>query len=339
MSDPVEVLITLGFPDTLINNLREVSPRLRFTVHPARKAEEVPAELWLRAEVLYTDRVLPNLDLAPNLRWIQFHYAGIDFAADSTWLKNPEIIATSLSGAAASQTAEYALAMMLALGHHLPDLAANQTHADWPRDRWDRFVPRELRDSTVGIVGYGSIGRQVARLLIPFGATVLAVKFNVLQPTDAGYIPEGLGDAKGEFFHRLYPYQALRPMLKECDFILIAAPLTEQTRGLIGSQEFAMIKPTAYLIDLARGGIVDHLALINALQEHRLAGAALDVFPEEPLPPSNPLWRMPNVIITPHISGISSHYNERAMTLFAENLNRYLSGTPLYNRFDPQKGY
>jgi phosphoglycerate dehydrogenase-like enzyme len=339
MNDPVEVLITLGFPDAQINSLREVSPRLRFTVFPARKAEEVPADLWLRAEVLYTDRVLPNQDLAPNLRWIQFHYAGIDFAANSTWLQNPEIIATNQSGAAASQAAEYALTMMLALGHRLPDLALNQAHADWPRDRWDRFVPRELRDCTVGIVGYGSIGRQVARLLIPFGATVLAAKYDVLHPTDKGYIPDGLGDPKGEFFHRLYPYQALRPMLKECDFILIAAPLTEQTRGMIGSQEFAVLKPTAYLIDAARGGIVDQPALINALQERRLAGAALDVFPEEPLPPANPLWRMPNVIITPHISGISSHYNERAIALFAENLNRYISGTPLYNRFDPQKGY
>jgi phosphoglycerate dehydrogenase-like enzyme len=339
MNDPVEVLVTLGFPDTLINSLREVSPRLHITVYPARKSEEVPAELWLHCEVLYTDRLLPNLDLAPNLRWIQFHYAGIDFAADSTWLRNPEIIATSLSGAAASQTAEYALAMMMALGHHLPDLAANQAHADWPRDRWDRFLPKELRDSTVGIVGYGSIGRQVARLLVPFGATVLAAKFNVRQPADAGYIPDGLGDPKGEYFHRLYPYQALRPMLKECDFILIAAPLTELTHGLVGSQEFAVMKPSAYLIDLARGGIVDQPALINALQERRLAGAALDVFPEEPLPPTNPLWRMSNVIISPHISGISVHYNERAMALFADNLNRYLNGAPLYNRFDPQKGY
>jgi phosphoglycerate dehydrogenase-like enzyme len=336
---PVEVLITLGLPDALIATLREVSSRLRITVHPARKAEDVPAELWLRAEVLYTDRVLPNPDLAPDLRWIQFHYAGIDFAAESPWLKNPEIIATSLSGAAASQVAEYALGMMLALGHHLPELAANQARAEWPRDRWDRYLPKELRDSTVGIIGYGSIGREIARLLFPCGATVLAVKHEVRQPVDMGYIPEGLGDPRGEYFHRLYPYQALRSMLKECDFIVVAAPLTPQTRGLVGANEFAVMKPTAYLVDLARGGIVDQPALISSLQEHRLAGAALDVFPEEPLPPSNPLWRMPNVIITPHISGISPRYNERAMALFAVNLSRYLAGQTLYNRFEPQKGY
>ncbi len=339
MSDPVEVLITLGFPDALINTLREVSPRLHITLYPARKPEDVPPDLWLRAEVLYTDRVLPNPDLAPNLRWIQFHYAGVDYTAESPWLMNPNIIATTLSGAAASQTGEYALAMMLALGHRLPDLALNQSRAEWPHDRWDRFLPRELRDSTVGLVGYGSIGRQVARLLIPFGATVLAVKFDARQPTDPGYTPEGMGDPKGEFFHRLYPYQALHSMLKECDFIVTAAPLTPQTRGLLGAEELAVFKPTAFLIDLARGGVVDQPALINALQEHRLAGAALDVFSEEPLPPSSPLWRLPNVIITPHISGISTFYNERAMALFAENLTRYLAGNPLFNRFDPQKGY
>jgi phosphoglycerate dehydrogenase-like enzyme len=339
LNNPVEVLITLGFPEPLLNVLREVSPRLRITVNPVRKAEDIPAEVWLRTEVLYTDRVLPNPDLAPNLRWIQFQTAGIDSVVDSAWLKNPDIIAANLSGAAASQTAEYALAMMLALGHRLPDLAANQAHSDWPRDRWERYLPRELRDSTVGIVGYGSIGRQIARLLQPFGAFVLAAKHDARQPADTGYTPEGLGDPRGEFFHRLYPFQALRSMLKECDFIVITAPLTPQTRGLIGAGEFAVLKPTAFLVDLARGGIVDHAALISALQEHRLAGAALDVFPEEPLPPASPLWRIPNVIITPHISGSSARYNERAMALFARNLGNYLDGLPVFNRFDPQKGY
>jgi phosphoglycerate dehydrogenase-like enzyme len=228
---------------------------------------------------------------------------------------------------------------MLALGHRLPELAANQARTEWPRDRWERFLPVELRDSTVGVVGYGSIGRQIARLLFPFGARVLAVKQDALQPVDSGYEPDGMGDIRGEYFHRLYPYQALHSMLKECDFIIAAAPLTPTTRGMIGANEFAVMKPGAFLIDLARGGIVDQPALIRALQEHRLAGAALDVFPEEPLPPTNPLWRMPNVIITPHICGISMHYNERAMELFAVNLNRYLSGQIPFNRFNPQKGY
>ena len=128
-------------------------------------------------------------------------------------------------------------------------------------------------------------------------------------------------------------------MVKDCDFVVIAIPLSEKTRGLIDAEVLAAFKPTAYLIDISRGGIVDHGALLKALHDHKLSGAALDVFPEEPLPAKSPLWGMPNVIISPHIAGYSSHYEERAITLFAENLSRYLADLPLYNLFNPQRGY
>jgi len=339
MPDPIEVLVTIPFTEPQLSSLREVSPRLRFTVQAARRAEEIPSEVWARTEVLYTDRVLPDAAKVPNLRWIQFHFAGIDFVAQSPLLQRPGLIATNLSGASAIQIAEYVVMMILALGHHLPDLMANQAKAEWPRERFERFIPLELHNSTVGIIGYGSIGRQIAHLLQSFGVTVLATKRDVMQPQDSGYVQEGLGDPQGDLFQRLYPVQALKSMLHQCDFIVVTVPLTPETRGLVGVEELAVVKPTAFLIDTSRGGVVDHAALVAALQERRLAGAALDVFPEEPLAPTSPFWRLPNVIITPHISGSSLYYNERAVALFAENLNRYLAGLPLYNRFDPVMGY
>jgi phosphoglycerate dehydrogenase-like enzyme len=150
MPDPIEVLLTVPFTEPLLSSLQEVSPRLRFTVQVARRAEEIPSEVWARTEVLYTDQVLPPAARAPNLRWIQFHFAGIDFAAQSPVLQKPGLIVTNLSGASATQVAEYVVMMILALGHHLPDLIANQAKAEWPRERFERFIPLELHHSTWG---------------------------------------------------------------------------------------------------------------------------------------------------------------------------------------------
>lgn len=339
MSKPVEVLITLPFSEELVNKLRAVSPRLRVHVIQARKPEDISSEVWQKMEVLYTNNVLPAPEKAPNLRWIQFHWAGMDHAVSAPILHRPDVIATTLSGAAASQMAEYVMMMLLALGHHLPEMIASQKRAEWPRDRWERFSPRELRNSVVGIVGYGSIGRQIARLLYPFGARVLATKRDVMHPEDPGYTPEGWGDPGGDFVHRLYPPEALRSMLKECDYTVVTVPLTDQTRNLINAEALEAMKSSAYLVDVSRGGVVDQNALYAALKDRRLAGAALDVYSEEPLPADNPLWKLPNVILTPHIAGNTVNYDERAVDLFAENLHRYLAGLPLYNRFDPGLGY
>jgi phosphoglycerate dehydrogenase-like enzyme len=336
---PIEVLITVPFSDQEIQSLHEISPRLRITTTSNREARDISNEIWGRTEVLYTDRVLPSPEQAPALRWVQFHFAGIDFAVENPLLHKPNLMATTLSGAASPQMAEYALTMLLALGHRLPELAAFQSRSEWARDRWERFRPLELRSSTVGIVGYGSVGREIARLLRAFGATVLATKRDVMHPEDSGYTIPGLGDPSGDLFHRLYPHQAVRSMMKECDFVVVVTPLTPETRGLIGAAELAVMKPSAFLISMARGGVVDQAALVTALQEKRLAGAAMDVFSEEPLPQNSPLWKMPNVIISPHIGGLSSLYNHRAVDLFVENLKRYLTGAPLLNRFDSQKGY
>ncbi len=334
MDEPIEIIITLAFNDELIRQISQVSPRLAVEKVVARKVEDINDEAWKRVEVLYTNRILPTSEQAPNLRWIQFHWAGVDHALDAPILRREGLTVTSMSGASVSQMAEHAVMMMLALGHHIPDAMAHQRKSEWPSGRWDMFSPQELRGSTVGIVGYGSIGRQIARLLQTFGATVLATKRDIMHPEDSGYTLPGMGDPGGDMVNRLYPPQAIGSMLKECDFVVITLPRTKATHGILGSKELGELKQGAYLVDISRGEIIDHSALIPLLRERKIGGAALDVFPAEPLPADSPLWKMPNVIITPHIAGFSPHYDERAAALFIENIKRYLEELPLYNRLD-----
>lgn len=339
MSEPIQVLITIPLPEQLVAGLSDISSQLMITVQKAMVTEDIPDDIWEQTEVLYTNRVLPELEQVPSLRWIQFHWAGVEHVIDHPLLRKPDLVATTLSGAAATQIAEYILMMLLALGHKLPDLMRHQVNADWPKDRWERFAPLELRNCTVGIVGYGSIGRQVAHLLHPYGATILATKRDALHPDDNGYMPEEMGDPAAAFVHRLYPAEAISSMLKECDFVVITTPKTIETTNLISNEELSVLKPSAYLVDVSRGGIVDHNALIQALKDRKIGGAALDVFPEEPLASSSPLWKFPNVIITPHISGNTLYYDERAVELFATNLQRYITRQSLLNRIDLDKGY
>lgn len=339
MNSPIKVLITVQFPPDLLNRIEAVSPRLEITSLAAGKSEEVPEEAWQDIEVLYTHKVLPEPDQTPTLNWIQFHRAGNERMLDAPILGNPNLVATSMSGASAPQVAEYVLEMLLAFGHHLPKVIDHQRGTIWPEDRGQRFSPQELNQSTVGIVGYGSIGREVARLLHAFGANVLATKFDARHTIDTGYMVNDSGDPGGDLVHRLYPAQAVGSMLKESDFVVVCVPLTRGTSNLIAAKQLAVMKPTAFLVDVSRGGVINHDDLIAALQEENIAGAALDVFPEEPLPADSPLWGLPNVILTPHIAGVSPHYNQRAVTLFVENLNRYLDGQLLLNQIDLQRGY
>jgi phosphoglycerate dehydrogenase-like enzyme len=338
-SEKVELLVTVPLPEEELEQIRQLSPRLRITPFYSRKIEEIPSEFWGRAEILYTDSVLPTLEMAPNLKMIQFHWAGLDQSAEAIDLSTQGVQVATSSGVATSQIAEYVVMMMLALGHRLPEMIQLQSKGEWIRNRWEKLVPRELRGSTVGIVGYGSIGREIARQLHPFGVQILAAKRNVMRPMDSGYTQEGLGDPEGNYFQRLYPIQALASMLKVCDFVVICLPLTEQTKNLVNDEMLRSMKPEAYLVDIGRGGIIDEGALLAALQEHRLAGAALDVFAEEPLPAQSPFWHLPNVFITPHVAGISAQYRKRAVELLVENVDRYLNGLPILNVFHPEEGY
>ena len=338
MEDSIFVLITEPLSAEIVAKLQSISPRLEVHVHPANKLEEVPPELLARADVLYTLRIVPPPDLAPNLKWIQFHMAGLDHFADAPILARG-VQFTSLSGAAAPQMAEYIVMMLLALGHRLPELVRARAACEWPREKWERFSPRELRGSTVGVVGYGSVGRETARLCQAFGARVLAVKRDVMAPEDGGYAAEGIGDPDGRIPARIYPPQTTRRMLAECDFVVVCAPLTVSSRQSFDAKMIGAMREGACLVVVSRGDIVDETALAKALQSGKIAGAALDVFAHEPLPPDHKLWEAPSLFITPHIAGSSPRYDARAAEVFAENLRRYLENRPLLNRFDPQKGY
>jgi phosphoglycerate dehydrogenase-like enzyme len=341
MSDRIPVLVTTEFTDELLDSFRAVSERIALHYYPARSVEDVPADVWAQAEVLYTSSVVPDPEEAPRLRWIQTHSAGVDHLIDQPIIRSENVTVTSASGIHATTMAEYAFMMMLALGHRLLTAIRLQSEAEWASgSKRALLVPQELRGSTLGIVGYGAIGREIARLANAFGMNVLAMKRNVLEPAeDSGYTLPGTGDPAGAYFSRLYPPEALCTMVRDCDFVVVVTPLTESTRNMFGEEAFASMKQTAYLINIGRGGVVDEDALRKALQTGAIAGAALDVFDAEPLPEDSPLWRLPNLIITPHIAGISVHYNEKAAALFVENLSRYVSRRDLLNVVHREYGY
>ncbi len=341
MKNDIHVLVTAEMTQGEQKKLRQVSDQIKLTVMPASDPEKISDEIWAVTEILYTWEVLPDPDKVPNLKWIQFRSAGVDAVIDHPLVQDKEVVATTMSGVITGQIAEYVLMVMLAFGQKLPKLRHYQRERKWPEgeEKWKSFLPVELRHSTVGILGYGSIGRQVARLLQPFGARVLAAKRDVMHPEDTGYIQEGMGDPHGDFFHRLYPLEALHSLLEESDFVVLALPLTDRTYHLLDVDAFHAMKDSAYLINVGRGGLIDQAALVHALDAGLIAGAALDVFEEEPLPEESPLWKMENVILSPHVSGLSRHFDADTLSLFIENLNRYLADLPLHNQIDPHRGY
>lgn len=339
MAEAIEILITAPIEGELLAQIQEISEEIVITQQTTGRQEEVPVEIWEKAEILFTSRAMPEVEQAPNLRWIQYYLAGVDKKLGSPILESPNLTFTSLSGANATQVAEHVLEMMLALGHRLPALIRHQIDNAWPTDRNKRFVPHELRGATIGIVGYGSVGRHVAKLLKGFGVEILTSKVNLKELKDGGYAQDEIGDETGELPARIYPAEALRSMFKECDYVIVTVPLTSKTLGMISKPQLQALKSSAFLIDVSRGGVIDQDALIETLQDKKIAGAALDVFPEEPLAADSPLWELDNVIITPHIAGLSSKYAERAVALFCENLKRYLSKQPLLNEVDLKRGY
>ena len=341
MVKELNIICTFDLTEKQRKRILGVTDQVSLAVIPAAKAEDIPDARWAKADVLYTWNVLPDPDKAPNLKWVQFNSAGMDPFLDHPLLQKPDLIATTMSGVITGQIAEYVLMAMLAFGQQLPKLNRLKAAHAWPsgNEKWEGLMPRELRHSTVGILGYGSIGRQVARLLQPFGSKVLAAKKDVMQPEDTGYALEGMGDPHGDFFDRLYPIEALHSLLEESDFVVVSLPLTEETYHLLDDKAFDSMKPTAYLINVGRGGLVDQDALVTALHEKKIAGAALDVFETEPLPKDSPLWDFENVILSPHIAGLSWSLREETLSLFRENINRFLAELPLYNRVELGKGY
>lgn len=340
---PINVVVTFEFSDAQLAEFRAVSPRLKVE----RYTGTVPDKVWSEAEILYTIRNFPLPEQAPRLRWIQLHSAGADHAVKEPIVKAQDVEITTTSGIHTTIMSEYCLMMMTAFNFQLLQLLKYQAAAEWPTKRGDpslspavTMAPYPLRDQTVGIVGYGSIGRELARICDALGMTVLAAKHDVMHPEEGpAYRESGTGDPNGEIPRRIYPFQAVGSMAQECDFLVVLAPLTAQTHHMINETVLASMKKTAVLINAARGDLVDEAALISALAAERIRGAGLDVFAEEPLPKSSPLWNMENAIITPHIAGVTTTYAERAANVFIENLRRYVENRPLLNVFNRERGY
>jgi phosphoglycerate dehydrogenase-like enzyme len=246
---------------------------------------------------------------------------------------------TTTSGIHAIQMAEYVFAMILALAHRVTQMVEDQSAVKWPEDRWGRYVPNELFGSVLGIVGYGSIGRQIARLADAFGMRVLATKRNTRSLHHDGFSIPDTGDPEAEIPERIYPPEALHSFLAECDYVVITTPLTGQTHHLIDESALGAMKPKAILVNVSRGDVVDEDALAKAIQGNKIGGAALDVYSQEPLSPDSPLWKLPNVLLSPHVSGFSAHYDRRAVDVFAENLRRFLNEEPLLNLVERGRGY
>jgi phosphoglycerate dehydrogenase-like enzyme len=340
MQETLNVLVLVDFSDAIMERLQAVSPRLKFTRKIIKSISELPPELLATTDILYTAGLVPEPDAVPRLRWIQANFAGVDSLLAQPLLAAEDIILTTTSGIHATTMAEHIFAMMLAFARKIPLLLRYQQKAEWSPDRSSLFLPRELRGATLGIAGYGSIGRELARLAKAFGMSVLATKRDVMHPAAINeYAEPGTGDPEGTCVERLYPPEATKSMAALCDFLVVLVPLTPDTRAIINQEVFDAMKETAILINVARGGVIDEEALIRALQSGQIAGAALDVFNQEPLPPSSPLWKLDNVIISPHIAGNTSHYLESAAAVFVENLERYLSNKDLLNRVDRKRGY
>jgi phosphoglycerate dehydrogenase-like enzyme len=271
------------------------------------------------AEILLAWRFpLHVLARARRLRWLQLTSAGADHVLGAgAHLRG--VVVTNARGIHAGLMADYVMGVLVMLQWNFPRLWRNQQTRTWRHQ-----FTEPLAGKTLGVVGLGAIGGEIARRGAAFGMDVVGLKRapHPVEGVRRVFGPDGLGE-----------------MLPLCDFAVLVVPATPATRGMLGERELGRLRPTAYLVNVARGSVVDEEALVRALREGRLAGAALDVFETEPLPAASPLWEMEQVIVTPHIAGEPGEYASRVMEVFGENLARWLDGRPLRNVVDLARGY
>jgi D-2-hydroxyacid dehydrogenase (NADP+) len=264
--------------------------------------------------------------LARKLKWLHSTAAGVGQLMYGE-LRRSGIEVTNASGVHRIPMAEHIVGTLIALARRFPDCFRYQQQSRWAQQElWNAPVrPRELRGQILLFIGFGAIGREVAKVVRPLGIRAWAV-------TRSGRAEEGLAE-------QVFPASKLHEALPQADFVVLAAPETPETRKMIGAGELAFMKASAYFLNVSRGALVDEPALISALEQRKIAGAALDVASQEPLPPESPLWRLDNAFITPHMSAVSEHLWERQTDLLMENLERWFAGLELLNRVDLNRGY
>ena len=337
----LDVLICTSLTDAQLGRVRSASPRLRVSdgaallmrdlpdslrpgqkAAPIREAGQTLNELFSQAEVILAARRMP-VDLAakaPRLKWVQMPLAGLDATGVDRVPVASGIRITTAAGINALPVGEYAVMAMMMLVKNAKRLVhSHDAH------RWDRFDLGLLRGKTLAVIGFGTVGREVARLAEPFGMKRLAVKRTV-DPAE-GLPPWVL------------PAEKLDEVLAQADIVTLCVPATPATKGMIGARQLGFMRPGAVLVNVARGDVVDDAALVAALQQEKLAGAALDVFTQEPLPPESPYWGLPNVLATGHVAGLFEGYDDAVVDLFVANLGHYLAREPLINEVDRRTGY
>jgi phosphoglycerate dehydrogenase-like enzyme len=330
----VKILIAHRFSPELLSRLKRGSDTIREAVDGDLSAA---LDAHPDTEVVYAPMGPARWNGTWALRWIQMHSAGVDHL-NLTIIPAP-VWVTTTSGIHAVPVAEHALGMLLALSKELLRFHELQSQTQWRNEGFGGSGVHLLQGQTIGILGYGSIGREVARLAKAFGMRVLAAKREPNQRRDQGFRLPAAGDSDGVLPDAYYSSENLDALLSESDVVVDVLPLTPETEGAIGPQTFRAMKAGAIFLNLGRGRTVNENALVEALRSGHLRAAGLDVTALEPLPSTSPLWRLPNVLITPHIGGNFDRYDELCLMLFQENLTRYAKGRLLLNVVDRSRGY
>jgi phosphoglycerate dehydrogenase-like enzyme len=288
--------------------------------------DRVPEEI-IDADVLIGSSLRPQHFLMANkLRWIHSPAAAVHQLMYPELLQS-SVVLTNSTGIHGPVVAEHAIAVLLAMAKRLPQAMQYQARHEWSQNQlWhSRPRPREVADATVAVIGMGGIGREFTARAKAFGMKVLAVR------EIPGKGPDG-ADA-------VYSSSQIDEVLPQSDYVLLCTPVTPATTGIMNAERLSRMKSDAYLINVARGPLIDEAALVDALRERRIAGAALDVFMEEPLPPDSPFWPLDNVLITPHTAAVTDRLWERHYVHIADNLRRFLAGQTVLNQVDKKRGY
>ncbi len=311
-------------PDEQVEQLRRAFPDHTF-VHAASDAE-TEASIG-DADAAFSSQIKPrHLAAATRLRWIHSPAAGVGGMLFPEMVES-RVVMTNSRGTSAVTIAEHTVGVTLALLRALPLASRRQSERAWAQDEFHAAgAIRLLRGARVLIVGLGAIGSETARLMAALGARVTGIRRRVDAPSPAGV-------------ERIAGADRLRDELPAADVVILAAPQTSATARLIGGPELALMKQDAILVNVSRGHLVDEAALVDALDRRRIRAAALDVFDDEPLTPSSPLWSRDDILITPHVSGFHARFWPDLTALFADNLSRFIDGRPLRNVVDKGEGY
>jgi phosphoglycerate dehydrogenase-like enzyme len=307
-------------------------------VHPSVMAAVPSAEIYFGYGI-----PAALLDAGPALRWVHSGAAGVAKSLTTEMLASP-VTFTNSAVVHAPPIAETVLGMILFFGRGLDYAIEGKRRGEWWQDPfYSADTPlAELSASTVGLVGFGGIGKEIARRVASLGARVIALKRRAATPADHEVTPVFGDGTLAEAIELVRGPDGLDALLGRSDVVIVTAPETPDTRGMIGAREIGLMKRGALVVNVSRGRLIDEAALVAALGEGRLRGAGLDVFAEEPLPSDHPLWRLPNVLITPHVSGVTRGFWRRETDLILRNLRRYLDGTPAEaweNVVDKRAGY